>query len=359
MKRLFQLTFTAIAIGTLSLVIAACGDTALLDDIADRVEASDSRNDDSNVDPAVDPASSWTGKSLVPLAMGSGGAGAYGTIGGKPVFMAVYGDTYYFNKSVSSSNGIDWISSSLPSSEGWRSIAYGNDCFIAVSVGIRDWSNPSSVVTNPTTAGAYSTNGSSWTANIMPSGKWTAVCYDQSNNRFVAVSEESTSAYSSNGTTWTSGGTVIISPTAMASGGGKLVAIRNGSTATSISADGGNSWSSGGSLPSAAVSSRIAYGNGKFVSVGGVTDSAAVSSDGSSWTTVTLPSSGYWTSLAFGNGLFMAISSDTQKAIVSSNGSSWLQYDLPAHPNGNTYSIALCGGGVFVALGLQWVATSP
>ena len=52
----------------------------------------------------------------------------------------------------------------MPSSATWNGVAYGNGYFVAVASG--------------TTAGAYSTNGTTWTALTMPSSSsWYGIAY--------------------------------------------------------------------------------------------------------------------------------------------------------------------------------------
>ena len=59
-----------------------------------------------------------------------------------------------------------------PSSPGWVSVTYGNGYYVAVAYG--------------TTTGAYSTNGTTWTALTMPSSAgWLSVTYG--NGYYVAV----------------------------------------------------------------------------------------------------------------------------------------------------------------------------
>ena len=62
---------------------------------------------------------------------------------------------------------------------GWNAVTYGNGYFVAVA--------------GNTTAGAYSTNGTSWTASTMPSSSgWTGVTYG--NGYYVAVQADGTTA---------------------------------------------------------------------------------------------------------------------------------------------------------------------
>ena len=115
---------------------------------------------------------------------------------------------------------LQFFQSTLPSSETWTSVAYGNGAFVAVAQG--------------STAAAYSTNGGvTWTASTLPSSEtWYSVAYG--NGAFVAVAASSTAAaYSTNGgVTWTAS-TLPSSPfwTSVAYGNGAFVAVAQGSTA--------------------------------------------------------------------------------------------------------------------------------
>ena len=79
-----------------------------------------------------------------------------------------------------STNGTSWTASTMPSSSSWYAVTYGNGYYVAVAYA--------------TTAGAYSTNGTTWTASTMPSSRnWNGVTYG--NGYFVAVSNSTAGAY--------------------------------------------------------------------------------------------------------------------------------------------------------------------
>jgi hypothetical protein len=103
------------------------------------------------------------------------------------------------NKVTYSTDGINWIAATLPSSTTWRNVTFGNGKFVAVN-GERYSSG---------NAAAYSTNGINWTAATLPSsGEW-YVTYG--NGKFVAINGGSRTnldgsnkaAYSTNGINWT------------------------------------------------------------------------------------------------------------------------------------------------------------
>ena len=99
----------------------------------------------------------------------------------------VYGKTAWVNgKKVTGEltiAGVHWMGSTLPSSELWEAVTYGNGKFVAVA-------------SNHNVA-AYSEDGITWKKSTLPSSKaWCAVTYG--NGKFVAV------AYSSNAAAYSS-----------------------------------------------------------------------------------------------------------------------------------------------------------
>lgn len=88
-------------------------------------------------------------------------------------------------------NGVSWTNLTLPLTQSWQSIAYGNGVFVIVASG--------------SATGLYSTNnGSSWSSFTIPGGaaNWNSVAYG--GGMFMAVAGNSTrSAYSYDGINWT------------------------------------------------------------------------------------------------------------------------------------------------------------
>jgi hypothetical protein len=68
-------------------------------------------------------------------------------------------------------NGITWTARTLPSSDTWASVTYGNGVFVAVA--------------NLSTTAATSPDGITWTAQTIPNGLWWSVTYG--NGVFVAI----------------------------------------------------------------------------------------------------------------------------------------------------------------------------
>ena len=116
-------------------------------------------------------------------------------------FVAIDG-AYNSNKAAYSTDGINWIASTLPSSAYWRSVTYGDGKFVAVVYG----SNKA----------AYSTDGINWSEIALPSSTyWYSITYGDS--KFVAVaggeSDSNKAAYSTDGINWIASTLPHIQPT--------------------------------------------------------------------------------------------------------------------------------------------------
>ena len=143
---------------------------------------------------------SWTSVTLGGVASSEMSAIAYGAIGGTNYFVTVAG--YSTGSQVSSysiNNGVSWTSAaSLPSSDFWADVAYGNSRFVTVAGGTGSTS----------TKAAYSTNGTSWTAATLPgvATRWNKIVYG--GGAFTAFAYNSNrTAYSTDGITWVEGNT--------------------------------------------------------------------------------------------------------------------------------------------------------
>jgi len=150
---------------------------------------------------------------------------AYGSPEATPYFVAVSSS----QNAAYSTDGITWTTgTTLPSSDVWSSVAFGDNTFVAVA----------GDSATATTSAAYSTNGTTWTAATMPgaAAKWISVSY----------------------------------------GGGLFMAFEYGGTRTAISID-GITWSEGPAISSSNWNNS-AYGNNKFaaVSTGGSTVSSYI-----------------------------------------------------------------------------------
>ena len=195
-------------------------------------------------------------------------------------------------------------------------------------------------------AGAYSTDGKTWTANVMPNANWTSIAHglidDGSTvalqSRYVAVATGSaTAAYSDDGITWVtstmpSSGTW----TDVTYGEGKFVAVQAGSATVAISLD-GVVWDLTGTLNNTGHT-RIEYGKGLFVAIKPSSTVVEYSTDAITWTAAALPASRAWTDVAWGNGHFVAVASDNNTGAMSLDGATWV-----AMPMGAPDSTAVSG----------------
>ena len=232
-------------------------------------------------------------------------------------------------------DGITWTEGTMPSSRSsqmWDSVCYGNDKFVAVEYNYGIF--------------AYSTDGINWTEGTMPSSNhWHSVCYG--NGKFVAVSNSSTFVYSTDGITWTKG-TMPSSQKwySVCYGNGKFVAVAySNNTIAAYSTDGIN-WTQA-TMPISKSWQSVCYGNGKFVAVTIYTNVFVYSTDGITWTKGTMPSSQEWHSVCYGNGKFVAVSTSSNIFAYSTDGITWTQGTMPSSQE--WYSVCY-GNDKFVAV---------
>jgi hypothetical protein len=146
-----------------------------------------------------------------------------------------YGAGVYVSFSASSSNsaqysygGIIWTTVTLPATQIWTKVAYGNGMFVAVSQG--------------SATGAYSLNGITWYSTTLPgASQWIDLQFGQ--GLFMAIASGSVfNAQTQDGINWTSN-TVGTSPAwqclavgapAFGSGAAKFVALTSGSNISSV-----------------------------------------------------------------------------------------------------------------------------
>lgn len=225
-----------------------------------------------------------------------------------------------------------WKGSTLPASRNWASVTYGDDKYVAVA--------------KNSSAGAYSTDGITWTEMSMSaSQQWQSVTYG--NGKFVAVAYESNKgAYSTDGITWTE---VTLPANRMWNevtyGNGKFVAVARSSDKGAYSTD-GVTWRDV-SMPANRNWYTVTYGNGKFVALVYNGSTGAYSSDGINWTEMNLIYSRTWQSVTYGNGTFVAVTSSSNDGIYSTDGISWTRMVMPA--NRDWYSVTY-SKGKFVAV---------
>lgn len=237
------------------------------------------------------------------------------------------------------SDGTIWTQRTLPASQGWQSVAYGNGTFVAVG---------------GTTTAATSADGSTWTSSTLPiNGFYVGF----GNNRFVVVQQNSTNvATSTDGINWTTGSLPVSAEWyGVGYGNGTFVTFARTTIVAATSTDGIN-WTQR-TLPSSADWRSIAYGNNTFVITPVSNNVVATSTDGITWIQRTLPVTGSWNMVTFGNGIFVTVGDLSTTALISTDGINWTQGTLPSSLmwRGITY-----GNGIFVtpAYDTTTVATS-
>ncbi len=252
---------------------------------------------------------------------------------------------YKLKTALYSTDGINWNTSIFSDEIYVNDLVYGNGKFVAIG--------------DNTTTGLYSTNGINWYTFQMPAGAWSEIAYG--NNKFVLGSTDENTAYSTDGINWTtskfpnSNGFGLI-----AAGGGKFIAVSPSTSQIAYSTDGIN-WSAYNVLPSKPWS-NIKYLNGKFYLTShfqGDNESAIYySTDGLSWTRCVVDSSCNWKAITYGNGKFVAVYGGTMFASLetgsaySTDGINWEKIGMwsPTYSSGRTtWEDIAYGNGKFVA----------
>jgi hypothetical protein len=265
---------------------------------------------------------------------------------GAGMFVGVGGTT----TAQSSPDGITWTTRTLPTSQTWLGVAFGNAKFVAVG--------------GRGAAAAPSSDGITWAAATMPaSTNWASCAYG--NSIWVAVGATTVAASAPDPTgTWTAR-TLPTSQTwkDVAFGGGIFVAIGGTATAAASSTD-GQTWTAR-TMPAATTWGSVAYGNGVFVAINNAnTQVAATSPDGINWTQRTLPVTASWAGIAFGNGIFVATGGNGTIA-TSTDGITWVNRTNPAVSTGlviQAYGSAATGpiGATWAFFGTSTIGyTSP
>jgi hypothetical protein len=270
------------------------------------------------------------------------------------------GGTYASILNSSSDSGSSWTLSAYPLFAGAlsiRSIAYGNNTFVAVGVYGNIAFAPSSTVAPWTTV---TTTNFPQTTAATTYGIIYGVAYGA--GKFVAVGVDGQIVYAPDTDlqNWmlvansTFGSSLIQTITY---GGGKFVAA---------SADGKMAWSADGITWTAVANSTfggteifgIAYGEDVFVAVG-AGGKMAWSDDGLTWNAIASGDTAFANAningICYGNGQFIAVGALTPGAgfAGSPDGKTWVAIDIPGYAV-DTYSIAY-GNGQFVAGGYYGV----
>jgi hypothetical protein len=258
---------------------------------------------------------------------------------GNGVFVAVSS----FGAVMTSQNGIIWDSRTSAVTNQWRAVTYGDGVFVAVSQN----GTGNRVMTSP--------NGIDWTSRTSASNNnWQSVAYGD--GVFVAVSQNGTGNQvmtSTDGIAWTSRTSARDNSwTSVTYGNGVFVAVAFGPGNKVMTSTDGIAWTSRTSAVDIPWTS-VTYGNGVFVAVAssGTTNRVMTSPDGVNWTSRTSASNNNWQSVTYGNGLFVAVASSgtTNRVMTSPNGIDWTSRTSAAD---NDWRSVTYGNGVFVAVAI-------
>jgi hypothetical protein len=226
---------------------------------------------------------------------------------GNGYWVTVAGGTQYAY--YSSANGYGWRRSTLPSNNDWLHVVYGNGKFVAIA--------PSGL----SGAVAVSTNnGATWSSGSMPFGtpaSWTNLVYGA--GKFVAIASGSgQGAYSTNGTSWTACTLPRTDDwTDIAYGNGRFVAITTTTGTSAYSLDGITWYESNLEV----TATKVVYGQGVFLLLCSGQSTAYTSEDGINWKQRTVTASSY-NGVAFGYtsanvGIFVTASSASTGSTIT------------------------------------------
>ena len=229
---------------------------------------------------------------------------------------------------------------------GWKSIAFGDGVFVAVSY----------------EKAAYSTDlGKTWNTSTLPdTGEpWNFVFYTNASNSvnsgvFLTIGDSNTIAVSRNyGKTWSPLETYISVTQNWTSGcftfspnGYVLIGGTEHWGANTDDLD-GITWGDATDLIHSTTWTSVSAGNGVFMAVG-YGDSGAVSVNGFIWTVLDLTYDINWKSICFGNGFFVVVGYDTTSIRTSNNGVNFYPSSLPVNQSWNSVCF---GNGNFVTVG--------
>ena len=144
------------------------------------------------------------------------------------------------------------------------------------------------------------------------------------NDKFVATTQSSYVWYSSDGVTWNSTDPdVSFEYAPIVYGNGKFVTIINNAKEIGYSSD-GVTWNST-TLPDDVQCSSIAYGDGKFVVVCKNSDKLFYSIDAITWSFTILPENLDFSHIAYCNNKFITLAYDSDKMFFSVDGINWQQ----------------------------------
>jgi hypothetical protein len=240
------------------------------------------------------------------------------------------------------SSSVTWSEIAATEANEWRSVAYGNGAWIAVS-------------SNGTNRVMRSTNdGVTWSAiAAAEANKWNSVAYG--NGVWIAVSSNGTNRVmrsTNDGVTWSAIAAAEANEwRSVAYGNGAWIAVSSdGTNRVMRSTNDGVTWSA---IAAAAANqwNSVAYGNGVWVAVSNSGTNRVMRStdDGVTWSAIAATEANEWNSVAYGNGAWIAVSSNgTNRVMRSTNdGVTW---SAIAAAEANRWNSVAYGNGVWVAV---------
>ena len=228
----------------------------------------------------------------------------------------------------------------LPSSDPFSAIAYGNGIYVAMKQGATERSTC-----------CYSYDGYTWKISnaFSTSGKYSSIAFG--NGVFVMASSvaNKTCLSSSDGINWTDCATLTTGVFAMRFVNDRFVAFNGGSSSSTFcvwSSDGvtWNDWT----LPESLKWFDIAYSNGTYVIIANGTNHGAMRKDGdATWTSITIGTNAYqWCSIVYGNNRFAALAFSSAVIAESEDGINWT-VETKQYSSGSWRGI-MYGNGVFL-----------
>jgi outer membrane protein OmpA-like peptidoglycan-associated protein len=216
---------------------------------------------------------------------------------------------------MTSTDGITWVGRATDKKDDWWRVAWGSEGFVAVS---------RIATTTGSNQAMTSTDGITWTYRTMPSDSWDSVSFGA--GKYVAVGTNKI-AYSSDGALWTAATNIdTASFKSVAYGPAGFVALAGGFNNESdkmMNSTDGVAWAPG-TAPASRDWRSVTYGDGGYVAVGAA--GIMTSTDLGSWTMVTgqpmldtgqAANSSTWESITFGSGMYAAVASQGPRLMTS------------------------------------------
>jgi hypothetical protein len=270
-------------------------------------------------------------------------------------------------RAMTSDDGIDWQMRDVTVGA-WTSVTFGNGLFVAVGAEVE-----AHVMTSP--------DGITWTLRPAPRGGWSAVTYGggvfvavSANNEVSGIAGATPWAMTSpNGIDWTARAVTDDQRwSAITYGNGRFVAVGDAGPSTTVSTSthrvmtstDGVAWASvsaSSGAPADGTWTSVTYGVGsdnvgRFVAVAySGTNRVMTSTDGLTWTVLqdtaskTVADGILWYSVTYGSGIFMAVAFNSTKVMTSTDGLIWTASESTPS-QANVWTGVVNVGDVFVAV---------